>query len=674
MNFPIDFNRIVRIAITISVLLSQTISIKANIAVLDMEGRNSGEQETSGDYSCQLYSAQYLCDIAGYPYFVTKELSEAMKADVIMFASVVCQTSFTDEEWESIEDWLESGGAMLSPAIRSFDADGCQWIDRIYGIDTSHSIEKSSDRKLICWNEDYMEDEELEYFDEAEEKETSIGNVKSFGFKAGECDVLANFSNGDPAVIRKWHGKGRSYMVPVAWRDVVARNQLNKDQSASRCYNNGFEPSSDIWAFFLRSIHAAHVGVSAWKFTSPGGYLQVLVPTHDCDSRTAFQEMHWMGDYEKSLGLRGHYFLTTHYYSDKKVFGHEYLSDFYDETGIANAMKLFSAGHTMGSHSVCHFPDFASVRNTDIVTRDEYAARATCIDGKSTGASSWAEIVMSKNIIEEDFGNRVRSFRSGHLCVNPDFHPMMEEGGYEFQSCYTAGDLLSEFPFFGRMDNQWGSALSNVLTIPLHISDVYNEKTGTPLNNDTWETHPAPDQWAEAMRKLRGNYASAVLLIHPNREWKMTLEKRLVERLPLDEVGLYNFEDYGDFWKARLEAKYDVEYDADTRTVTIATDLETIERNRMTFAVEKGGEEVASVEFRDNASGRRIESVVKILGNNRLLAVPVTFGSVEEIETSTNQTPGLYDMQGRLVATDNPGNGLYVRVSSSGTDKFMIAH
>lgn len=674
MNFPINFRRIVRIAISIAAILGQSFSMKANIAVLDMSGRNSGEQETSGDYSCQLYSAQYLCDIAGYPYFVTKDLSEAMRADVILLASVVSHSSFADEEWENIADWLEGGGAMLSPAIKSYSADGCQWMERIFGIDTSQPIQKRSDRNLICWNDEYAEDKELEYFDEPEEKETSIGSVKSFGFKTGECDVLANFSNGDPAVIRKWHGNGRSYMVPVAWRDVVARNQLNKDQSASRCYNNGFEPSSDIWAFFLRSIHAAHVGISAWKFTSPGGYLQVLVPTHDCDSRTAFQEMHWMGDYEKSLGLRGHYFLTTHYYSDKKVFGHEYLSDFYDETGIASAKNLFNDGHTMGSHSVCHFPDFASVRNTDIVTRDEYALRATCIDGKSTGASSWAEIVMSKNIIEEDFGNHVRSFRSGHLCVNPDFHAMMEEGGYEFQSCYTAGDLLSEFPFFGRMDNQWGGELSKVLTIPLHISDVYNENTGLPLNNDTWETHPAPDQWAEAMRKLRGNYASAVLLIHPNREWKMTLEKRLVERLPLGDVGFFNFEDYGDFWKTRLKTEYTLEYDADTRTVTIFTDLESLEKNKLTYAVEKGGQDVVSVIFRDSVSGRSVESVIKELDSDRLLAVPVTFGSVEEIKTTSNRTPGLYDMQGRLVATENPGTGLYVRVSSSGTDKFMIAH
>ncbi len=89
------------------------------------------------------------------------------------------------------------------------------------------------------------------------------------------------------------------------------------------------------------------------------------------------------------------------------------------------------------------------------MTKEEYAHRATCVDGTSTGASTWAEIVLSKQIIEEDLGNNVRSFRSGHLCVNPDFHAMLETGDYAFQSCYTGGDILSEFPFFGHFDNGW---------------------------------------------------------------------------------------------------------------------------------------------------------------------------------------------------------------------------
>ena len=53
-----------------------------------------------------------------------------------------------------------------------------------------------------------------------------------------------------------------------------------------------------------------------------------------------------MSDYEKSIGVKGQYFLTTHYYRDQF-----YLSGFYDESAVNNAQKLVKADHTIGSHS-----------------------------------------------------------------------------------------------------------------------------------------------------------------------------------------------------------------------------------------------------------------------------------------------------------------------------------
>ncbi|MDE5812781.1 MAG: hypothetical protein K2H72_00705, partial [Muribaculaceae bacterium] len=426
----------------------------ARIAVLDITERNF-DVETSGDYARQVYSATYLCDIAGYEYILTDDLNTAMGEDLILFANLLTNTSFNRDELMKLSEWVKDGGTLVVPAIKNVPSSCTDIVSELFGIDATQKFSKQSDRPIINWNPKYFSERELEYIDEENERATSIGNVKSFSFTPASCDVLANFNNGDAAVGRNAYGKGHVYLTGTAWRDVVQRNQLNKDQNSSRHYNNDFEPSSDVWAFFLRSIYAKAKGLAVWKFTVPGGYTQLLVPTHDCDSRTAYDEMHYMADYEKSLGLRGHYFLTVHYFSDKVNFGHSYLSDFYNSETIPKAAALLKDGHTVGSHSLCHFPDFNKTRNTDVVTREEYAQRATCVDGTSTGASTWAEIVMSKQILEEDLGNNVRSFRSGHLCVNPDFHDMLETGDYEFQSCYTAGDILSEFPFFGRYDNTW---------------------------------------------------------------------------------------------------------------------------------------------------------------------------------------------------------------------------
>lgn len=674
-------NLLLILAITLS-----NLSALAGIAVLDISGRN-GESDTSGDWSRGLYSATYMCDIAGYDYKVTSDLQEAMEEDLILFSTCITKKSFSRDEWELILTWVNNGGILLSPALRAVDPSSADIVADLFGVDTSKNIVKSNERNIINWNPEYYNDAELEYIDEDHERATSIGQVKSFSFAADGCDVLANYDDGSPAVGRKLLGKGKAYIVPVAWRDVIQRNQLNKDQKSSREYNNGFEPSSDVWALFLRSIYANSRDISVWKFTVPAGYTQLLVPTHDCDSRTAYDEMHFMADYEKSLGFRGHYFLTVHYYSDKVNFGHSYLSDFYNSETIPKAATLLADGHTVGSHSICHFPDFNKTDNVDVVTKEEYAQRATCEEGVSRGASTWAEIVMSKQILQEDLGNNVRSFRSGHLCVNKDFHAMLKEGDYSFQSCYTGGDILSEFPFFGRFDNQWEGDQSNVLTIQLHISDVYNNKEGViPLNDDTWNTHPAPDDWFKAMQKLRGNYASAILLIHPNREWKMTLQKRLIDQLDLNEVGLYNFEDYGDFWLSRLNNEFTYDYNNANGMLTITTDTKSMIDNKLTYAVEVYDDNFEKAVVMNPDGSQTFETELKQLSDHRYLVIPKDCGynqstSADEIlSESAYGLDGVYDLNGRVVSNGcnvseivrNLPKGIYVVKEGQETKKLKI--
>lgn len=672
-----------KLAMAAIILIASAAEGVAAIAVLDITERNK-ESQSSGDWARQLYSAMYMCDIAGYDYTVCTDIEDAKRQDVILLSSCITSSTFSRDEWESLEEWVKNGGVLVSNAFRSVSSASRDVVASIFGIDPTASGTKSNDRPIINWNPEYYGDIELEYIDEENERATSIGSVKSYSLTVTSADVLANFGSDTPAVSRNKLGDGAAYLVQVPWRDVIARSQLNKDQSASREYNNGFEPSSDVWALFLRSITAKALGVSAWKFTVPGGYTQLLVPTHDCDSRTAYDSMHWMADYEKSMGFRGHYFLTVHYYSDKVNFGHSYLSDFYNAETIPAAKQLIADGHTVGSHSICHFPDFNKTRNTDIVTRDEYAHRATCIDGTSQGVSTWAEIVLSKQILEGDLGNKVRSFRSGHLCVNPDFHAMMEEGNYSFQSCYTGGDLLSEFPFFGRIDNAWDGDQSDVLTMQLHISDVYSGTDKTPLNDDNWNEHPCSDQWFAAMQKLHGNYASAILLIHPNREWKMTLQKRLVNRLDLNEVGLYNFEDYGDFWLARLNAGYSHEYNKENGVLTITADTETVKKYKMTFAVDVYDENFSDAVIKNTDGSETLDAELRRIADHRYIVIPKDFrygqSGVDEMSVGANSLSGIFDLGGRAVyvgedvesAMARLPKGIYIVKEGNTTKKLKI--
>lgn len=584
-----------------------------------------------------LYSAGYLCDVAGYSYFSTDDLASALgNASLLLLASGFDSYPLSSSDYEAIEEWVKGGGVLVSPAVERLRSADKSYISTLCGIDASAAIATSKLRYIINWDCANESMPELDYFDQPEEQATSIGNVPSYAYTLDAdfpAETMARYEDGTPAVLRHSLGNGTVYLAGVAWREVILRNQLNKDRSASRCYNNGFEPSADVWALWLRSIVASHKEASVWKFTVPAGFTQLLIPTHDCDSRTAYDAMHFMSDYEASIGCKAHYFLTTHYFRDRDYHDTAYLSAFYDAASIAQSKELLAAGHTVGSHSICHFPDFEKCKNMDVVTREEYARRATCVDGVSTGASTWAEVVMSKQILEEDLSNHVRSFRSGHLCNNSDMPKALVMGDYEFASTFTGGDLLSEFPFFMRESNSWAGNPTGVLQIPLHISDVYNGNH-TALNDDTWETHQCVDDWVSAMNRLHGNYASAVLLIHPNREWKMELEKRLVERLDPDETGFYNFEAYGDFWKTRLDLPCHLLYDKEENIMTIISDPEAVDANKVTFVIE-AKQEPESVTVTDAEGNSTLACRLRQLQPGRYLAIPDFSTGIESIEAKS---------------------------------------
>lgn len=549
--------------------------------LLDLTQQNAHNEE-SGEHSRNVYSAQYLLNLAGIPYTIATNVQDAIaQADMIVCASPFKQSTLTPSEILLLQQWIESGGVFVAPAITNTNNHLCA----LFGVE---SVVYSKDRRTFTWRDEYLAEKELEYFNEVEERTVSLGkarnitaeSIKTYGYQPTTAEAMAYFDDTNvAAVLRNRKGKGTIYTFGILWRDVVQRSQLGKNTTATRITSNGFEPSADVYAFFLRSLHAKINPVSVWKYTIPQGYESVLIPTHDCDSRTAYDEMYWVSEYEKSLGLSAHYFLTVHYFRDAG-----YLSDFYNAETKPKAQRLLVDGHTVGSHSICHFPDFSKTElfPATVVTKEAYAASAhhDKTTGVTQGGSTWAEVGLSKLIIEEDLGNRVRSFRSGHLCMNKNIPLVQQAVGYNFSSCYASCNVLSQFPFHERMENDWAGA-QGVLQIPLHISDVIN---ANPMTDSAW--NHAPDIWLKVLEKLQRNYAPTVLLIHPNRDWKMFAMRQLVEAMDREKVGLYNFEAYGDFWLAREKMVFDYTYLPDSKSIVVWVNEPIEEETACVFAVD----------------------------------------------------------------------------------------
>ena len=558
------------------------------VAILDVTDRNKESEALTRNVA----SAEYMLEIAGLQAFTTTSCADAVRdASLILISSPILSGSkatFTDDEVALLIEYVKNGGIVFSPAIEGSMTDGLR---ELFGISAHTSTNKN--HKTYTWTD--LSRPDMIYFDAPEEITVQIGEISTVEATVTTATPLAYFDDNRDAVAITCNeslGSGAAYMCGFRWRDVVERLHLSKSMGIST-HSQTFSPYSDIPAFLLRAAHAAHNPLSAWKFTVPGGYQAVLIPTHDCDSRTAYDEMHWMAEYETSMGLNGHYFLTVHYFRQPL-----YLSQFYCDETLPAVRALLAAGHTVGSHSVCHYPDFSVTDRFPMTpfTQEEYAEYATrdMETGISTG-STLAEFQISKQLLERDFGISVHSFRSGHLCVNKHFPEAHTTCGYQFSSCYTAPTLHAQFPVPQRMDNDWAGDITGVLQIPLHFSDVYSGDEGMDENN--WTEKPA--QWFDIFKKLQNNYASSVILIHPNREWKMLAEKMLVDMMDLRDCGLYNFEDYGHFWNSRRDFHFDTFFDPSTGNVTLRAKAADIAANPALGILIEGTADINSVTLVD---------------------------------------------------------------------------
>lgn len=648
------------IAVAAALCVFQARAAEGGIAILDVSAAN-GESETSGDWSRQLYSAEYLCQIAGYPYFVTADVDSAARADMIIVSSRLKSQTLTAAGWERLESFVSEGGTLVATVITATSARTLEAARRLFGIAGAPVVNKT--RTRLLWSAAHYTDPELAYIDSPEEREMTIGAIHTAGYTPAEgAETLATFDDGTAAVVRHSLGLGRAYLAGVYLRDLIARCQLSKLPVSTRDTAEKFLPTADVLPLFIRAAYAAAHDLSVWKFTIPDGYESVLLPTHDCDSRTAYEAMHYMSRMERQAGVSAHYLLTCHYYRDADFFPHSYLSAFYNSETIPLARQLLADGHTAGSHSICHFPDFdkysGPLANMDSLSRGQYQRRATCDERTlvSTGASTWAEIVLSKRIIEGDLGNRVRTFRPGHLLVNSDFTAALERGGYDFVSCYTASSLHSEFPTRMRLGNEWEGRCGRFLQIGINISDVIKyEDEGGAITDDDWQDHPIVSLWLKDVAALAANYAPATLLIHPNREWKATIERRLLDSLDLTRCAPYNFERFGDFWLARLAADFAADYDEATATLAITTTAPAA--SGLCYAVEtRRSVSSATVLTPDGPC----PADIKAIAGGRLLIVPRAPGSsaISRGPQADASPARWYDLAGRPVAAPR---GLCVR-------------
>jgi len=572
------------------------------LAILDICDRNG---ETNKE---NLSSTLQMADVAGIPFSVTTSLTEACSMDFILITSALKEETLSSEEVNQLKTWVSEGGILIAPFIKSTD------LFDLFGIQTT-KLDRY--RYTLNWTEDDTFDE-LKWIDDSLERTLPLADANYYksiytrGYTIANAQAMATFEDGKIAVCRNNYGDGKAYAFGVEWKDVILRNLLNKDYKAQRSYSNGFEPTTDVFMLMLRAIFTENQEVSVYKHTSPGESTSTLLVTHDVDSRKIIATMDVFSNWEFVQDISTHYFVATHYFKDS------YMSAYYEASNFEIIQELPQRNHTIGSHSVGHFPDFAktSVFPTGEPGNTQFSYQPFYNGSYTVGGTVYGELEVSRDLLNNDIGANVRSFRAGALAFNNHLANVMDNLGYAFSSSMSANNVLTNFPYFQRTNRAFSGNQTNVLEIPLTIKDA-----STRIKLEETNIDEVVDVWTDVIVRNDRNNASSTLLISPNRDWKLEALQNLLESIP-STVITYNFEDFGDYWLDRSALDFD--YSINNGILTVEINSDELPAEDLSMVVENGSQ--LDQVMVNNNQGEPISFSLKDWNGNDML---ITFGSQE---------------------------------------------
>lgn len=499
------------------------------VALLDLSTRN-GETNTSRYRSCV-----WILNTAGIEYTSTTSLATALTYPVIFMSPVIKSTTFKSQERTSLTNYVKAGGIIICSSVQTSNFNSLCGVSAYESLDTRKYF--NSNTSSLPWLFDRIDDSAETSIRFLGTTTGAVCTSRSYTLNGGTS--LASYEDGKSAFVYRATGKGAVYTFGMDLRDVILRFQIDDDGNAQESYSNSFEPGSDVFMMLIQNIVRHHIPNTVRLHTSPRNSTSSVMVTHDYDSKSCQDTCGYFADMEYSRGIKAMYNITTSYYSNG------WISGFYN-TSYSSIQYLLSKGHLIASHSVGHFPDFETDSRFPLGTKGLTTTtyHPTYTAGVTTNGCTYGEVEVSKNLLETDHKVPIKSFRSGELNYNKTLAYALSQTGYKFNSSFSANDVLTNFPFYAVDGKKVSGAQLPILEISMTISDVW-----TPSMSAS-NYIPKVAIWNTITKKNDANNAPTVLLIHPNRRFKVLAEEMYLDSLPSSAL-LIPLDEYGEYWQER---------------------------------------------------------------------------------------------------------------------------
>ncbi len=484
----------------------------------------------------------------GIPFFVTREFDRAVAHSCLFIYPEIDGNSFTPAQAQKLTEFVQSGGTVFAQNVFT---GGFRPLFGFRNFRASHSRHRLS---IVAEGHPLFK-----YLDRPEEREVPLADstVASLfatnGYTSdGSSQVLAQFKDGSAALLGKATGQGSAFVTGVAFDDVILRSQCNRHYRPYRAYVNTFEPGGDVWLLMLRAWYEHYQPGFVRLATIPEGKRSWLMLSHDVDWENSVVPMLDFAEMEARHHTKSTFFMQAKYISDMNG------RAFFYGSNLTVLSQLVAKGFDVESHTVVHARGFNQFEwGTGGENYSNYRPRMEKT-GLAEGGSVLGEVRVSKELIDAAVpGHQTVFFRAGHLRFPPTLAQALAECGYEFDSSFTAPDVMSNFPYQLTYDKDFE-----------HESPIYE----FPVTIEDEAEPPLAERVGKALEVIQANAnngAVSVILIHTNDpKTKVPAEDQLLTQLPAD-IGVSDMLSFARYWRARDRLVWTIVQGKDSHEVTL---------------------------------------------------------------------------------------------------------
>ncbi len=525
--------------------------------------------------------------IMGVPYDVTEKVAEACKYNLIYMAGLITNTRLKSHQREALYRAVEDGAVLVANSVKA------NTLYPLFGV----SDFKESQKRFKAMIDPSGEERFLKYLNRPNEQTLLLGNrnlydsvVWSTGYEVSTARPVASFDDGLTALCYNSYGEGTTYLWGIGYTQGILIPLIGEDYEAQSKWINSFEPTTDIFLLTTRAIYEETIDPAVYLYTIPFGQESAFIITHDNDAQMSFENSLEFARLEKRFGVRATYFNTTKYVPDATDIA------YYNPENIAHLNRVKELGGEIGSHSVVHSLNFASLpHGNPEVAKQTYRP----LDHPTV----FGEVKVSKELLDKDIRGQITvSYRSGHLGFPRELISALEMCGYRYDSNFSANDIMCNFPFMAFSTRNLGSRESEIVEIPV----IFDGSMGQ-LRQDN--LHQMVSEWFNIIKCNAENEAISCILLHPDvTSFKLRAEEMLLEELSKQDIWIGCISDLGEFWANRNEIRFETEIMGDEIRITLNRSDEEV-LSGIGIAV-KSHDNLSTVTLLDR-EGKRIQTAAK---------------------------------------------------------------